>query len=472
VEERNMTRPRAWIKTLALVSTLAIVVGACSSGTATQAPTAAASTTPSAAAGSTGPAPSASAAAVNACGDAPVTLNVWGGYPEVDAVYKLAGENFKKTHPNVDFTVFSTDLRGFEQKLSTALPSKTAGDVVVRTTNFLARFIDQGLMAPLPDDVKASVNVDSYHPSVVEDGTYANNIWGVPLFTGGTAVYYNTDMFAKAGITEPPTTMDQIIEYAKKLAEKDASGNVTRSGLSLRLSGQGSGVAEKFWILLMQYGKTLIRETSEGKWVAEYNGPEGVKLFQMYVDFLKSNVTSLNVDSDAKAFETKATAMFLRESWVIPEIATKAPDLVGHYATIAPPVGDILTVESAFVPAASPNAACAWEFIRFLREPEQQLSLMTISGWPAARTDLDLTAFLKANPTYEGFLKRPAGFQLTVTPPVAEFDEIETKLATHLVTAYADFANLAGQPDKIQTLLNTWADETNQILKTNGHYGG
>ena len=61
---------------------------------------------------------------------------------------------------------------------------------------------------------------------------------------------------------------------------------------------------------------------------------------------------------------------------------------------------------------------------------------------------------------------------LTVTPPIAEFDEIETKLATHLVEAYADFANLAGQPDKIQELLNTWAEETNQILKDNGHFGG
>jgi multiple sugar transport system substrate-binding protein len=465
-----MTVPRAWIKSLALVSTLAIVVGACS-GSATPAPSAAASVAASAAA-SAAPAASPSPAAVNACGTAPVTLAVWGGYPENDPVWKLAGENFKKTHPNVDFTVFSTDLRGFEQKLTTALPSKTAGDVVIRTTNFLSRFIDQGLLAPLPDDLKAAATGSGYNPAVVTDNTYAGNVWGVPLFTGGTAIYYNTDMYTEAGITGPPTSMEMLIANAQKLAVKDASGNLTRSGWSLRLSGQGSGVAEKFWILLLQYGKTLIRESSPGKWQAEYNGPEGVKLFQMYVDDLKNNITSLNIDADAKAFETKATAQFLRESWVIPEIVTNAPDLVGHYATIAPPVGDILTTEAAFVPAASPNAACAWDFVRFLREQDQQLSLVTTSGWLPARNDLDLTAFLAANPTYEGFLKKPAGFTLTVTPPIAEFDEIETKLATHLVAGYADFANLAGNPTKIQALLNTWADETNSILKANNHFGG
>jgi multiple sugar transport system substrate-binding protein len=461
-----MTSSRALIKAITLLSGLAIVVGACGTGAATQAP---ASQAPVASAGS---APPASEAAANACGTDPITLNVWGGYPEVDPVYKAAGDAFKATHPNVDFTVFSTDLRGFEQKLTTALPSKTAGEVVIRTTNFLARFIDEGLLAPLPDDLKAAVTGGGYPDAVVQDNTYADGVWGVPLFTGGTAVYYNTDMYAEAGISGPPKSMDDLIANAAKLAKVDASGTLVRSGWSLRLSGQGSGVAEKFWILLLQYGKTLIRESSPGKWQAEYNGPEGVKLLSMYVDMLKNNVVSQNIDADAKGFETKATAQFLRESWVIPEIVTNAPDLVGHYATIAPPVADILTTESAFVPTAAPNAACAWEFIRFLREQDQQISLVKVSGWLPARNDLDLAAFLTENPTYAGFLQKPDGFQLTVTPPIAEFDEIETKLATHLVDAYADFANLSGSPDKIQALLNTWAEETNQILKDNGHFAG
>ncbi len=468
-----MTSSRVLIRTLALASGLAIVVAACGSGTATQAPATQAPATQAPAA-SDGTAPASSEPVAAACGTDPVTLSVWGGYPEVDAVYTAAGEAFKATHPNVDFTVFSTDLRGFEQKLTTALPSKTAGDVIVRTTNFLARFIDEGLLQPVPDDLKTAITGGGYAPEVVKDNTYANNIWGVPLFTGGTAVYYNTDMYTEAGISGPPTTMDELKANAYKLAKTDASGNLIRSGWSLRLSGQGSGVAEKFWILLLQDSKTLIRETPEGsgKWVAEYNGPEGAKLLQMYVDMLRDNVVSLNIDGDAKAFETEQTAQFLRESWVVPEIAATAPNLVGHYATIAPPAGDILTVESAFVPEASPNAACAWEFVRFLREQDQQINLLKVSGWLPARSDLDMTAFLAENPTFEGFLKRPDGFQLTTTPAIPEFDEIETKLATHLVEAYADFANLAGNPDKVQALLNTWADETNQILKDNGHFGG
>jgi len=454
-------------RTFAIGAAFVLALSACSSG-ATTAPTTAATA-------ASGGASSAPTAAANACGTNPVTLNIWGGYPEIDPVYKAAGEAFTKTHPNVSFTVFSTDLRGFEQKLTTALPSKTAGEVIVRTTNFLSRFIDQGLLDKLPDDIKAAVTANgAYAPEVVKDNTYKGDVWGMPIFTGGTGIYYNTDDYTAAGITNPPASLDDLYNNAKKLAVKDASGNLTRSGWSLRLSGQGSGVAEKFWILLIQKGKTLIRETPEGsgKWVAEYNGPEGQALFQMYVDILKQGIDTETIDADAKAFETHQTSQFLRESWVINEIATAAPDLVGHYKTVSPPVGDILTTEAMFVPADAQNKDCAWDFVRFMREPAQQQNLTKVSGWLFARKDIDLTQFLADNPAYEGFLKRPDNFQLYLTPPIPEFDEIETKLATHLVEGYADYANLAGQPDKIKTLLDGWAQETNDILKTNNHYGG
>src|SRR5207247_1492833 len=92
----------------------------------------------------------APSAVANACGDAQITLNIWGGYPEMDAVYKKAGEAYTKLHPNVSFTVDSTDLRGFAQKLTTAHPSNTAGDVVIGTAHCLARFLDQALRQPEP----------------------------------------------------------------------------------------------------------------------------------------------------------------------------------------------------------------------------------------------------------------------------------------------------------------------------------
>jgi multiple sugar transport system substrate-binding protein len=462
-----MSMSPGWKRTLALIAVVGLAIGACGPS-ATSSPSSAAGPSASAAGpgASTGTGPSAVA---NACGDAPITLNVWGGYPEMDAVYKKAGEAYTALHSNVSFTIFSTDLRGFEQKLTTALPSNTAGDVVIRTANFLSRFIDQSLLAPVPDDLSSFVKGGAYSDTVIQDSSYKDKVVGVPIFSSGTALYYNKDYLSEAGLSDPPTTMDQIWDYSKKLAKVDASGNVTRSGISLRLSGQGSGVAEKFWILLLQSGHELVKQTSPGHYAADYNGPDGVALFQHYVDALQNKIDSPNIDHDAKAFETKVTAMFAREPWVVAEIATTAPDLVGHYGSISLPTGDLGGTETMYVPTSAPNAACSWDFIRFLTAPEQQLTIPPIAGWLPSRKDLDLTAFLAANPGYEGFLKKPDGMKVSLTPPISEFDELETKLATHLVDAYADYANLSGHPDKIQALLNTWAEETNQILTAAGH---
>ena len=185
-----------------------------------------------------------------------------------------------------------------------------------------------------------------------------------------------------------------------------------------------------------------------------------------YVDALRDKIDSPNIDHDAKAFETKATAMFAREPWVVADIATNAPDLVGHYGSVSLPVADLGATETMYVPTSAPNPACSWDFVKFLTEQDQQLEhpARSPAGCPPARTSTS-TAFLAANPGYEGFLKKPEGLKVYAdAAAIAEFDELETKLATHLVDAYADYANLAGKPDKIQTMLNSWADETNQIL--------
>ena len=58
--------------------------------------------------------------------------------------------------------------------------------------------------------------------------------------------------------------MAEYTEYAKKLTQRDASGNPTVSGWSLRLSGGGGGIAEKFWINLHQFGGSLLEKAGDG----------------------------------------------------------------------------------------------------------------------------------------------------------------------------------------------------------------
>ena len=405
-----------------------------------------------------------------------VNLTLSSGYSEMDPVYKKAADAYHALHPNVTITVSSTDLRSYEQKLTIALPTKTSTDIVEHSLAFLTPFVDQGTLAPVPAWLQSFVTSGVFDKFVQSHVTYKNQVWGVPEFVSAVALYYNKDMLTAAGL-QPPTTMAEIMADAPLLTKYDASGAVSRSGLSLRLSGQGSGVAEKFWLWLMQYGTPqaplgLLAQNSAGKFSASYANDSGVKVLEMYVNGVNKPplFDDTKIGSDTKAFEQQLTAMFMRESNVIGDIAANAPTL--NYGAVQLPTTTLHSTESFDVAASSPHQQTAWDFIRFLMDLPQQQSIATISGWVPARIDLDYSALLAQQPAWGAMLvKDPnyqAGYQTDYLLP--EWDEIETKLATHLVATYPD-KTLVDNPTGAMQRLQQFADETNSILKAHNDFG-
>ena len=50
-------------------------------------------------------------------------------------------------------------------------------------------------------------------------GTYDGRLYGVPLYADVSALFYNKDLFEKAGLdpTKPPTSLAELREYADKI---------------------------------------------------------------------------------------------------------------------------------------------------------------------------------------------------------------------------------------------------------------
>lgn len=399
----------------------------------------------------------------------PVELNIWGGYPELDPLYQRVGEEYKKLHPNVTVKVLSMNLRDFEKKLAAALPSDSAGDIMARDVAFMSQFIDAGLIAEAPEDVVQLVKGGAYDKYTLDHSIYKDKVYAVGLFKGQSGIYYNTDYFKAAGIDKPPATMDELIEDAKKLAQRDAGGNLTRAGISLRLSGGGSGVAEKFWTLMEQSGASIIAQSKSGKWHNGYDNDGARKTLQMYVDLVhKFHADDPKLKHDAEAFELGLAAMFVRESWVVGDIEKKAPNL--HYATARMPSAAISGGEMLFVSKASKNQAVAWDFIKFLVNAEHQKQLLDEIGWLPLRKDVDYADVIKKHPGFAGFIVSDPNYRLFTAPLLNEWDEIETKMAGKLEKAFAD-ASLVDNPSGIAKAIKAMADETDAILKANNHYG-
>jgi multiple sugar transport system substrate-binding protein len=403
-------------------------------------------------------------------------LSLWSGYPEMAPLYDKIIADFQAKHPKVKVSYLTHPLREYEQKLSATIPTDTGPDVFEGSLYANLKFIEAEMLPVAPAAVLARTK-GMHDDFLVNYNTIKGKRYGIPFFEGRPAIFYNKACLKESGLSEPaadkPMAWPTFIEYAQKMAKRDAAGKVTRSGLSLRLSGAGSGIAEKFWIIGMPHGTEALSQNKEGKWKAGYNTEAGQKTLQMYIDMLyKWKTDSHDIKHDAEAFELGIGCMFQRETWVIGDIAKKAPNL--SYGTMPLPKDTdwkyLRNSFSLYVNRSTKNPQLAWEFLLFMIQPEYQKFMLDKVGWLPSRGDVDYSEVFAKQPAFKAFLVADPAYKSTGTPRIGVFDEIWTKLAERLSMMYLD-KNLLDNQAGIKKALDDAAAETNTILKREKLYG-
>jgi multiple sugar transport system substrate-binding protein len=407
---------------------------------------------------------------------ADLTLSVWTGYPELAPWYQACADAYAKANPGFKLNILSTTLREHEQKLAAAMPTGTGPDLFDVGLILSISFIGSGLIKPNPPDIDKLLKSDAYREVSHSQFTVEGKSYGLPILIGGAALFWNKAMFREAGLSRAPESFTEVMDDARKLAKIDATGKMTRSGISLRLSGQGSGIAEKFRFLLEPAGGQLIAPTPSGKWHQNYDNDAGRAALKFYIDAVQTyHVDDPKILHDADAFVSGATAMLMREAWVIGEIQQKAPNLEYDVAPIPPwtPGGvrrTLMGQDGLYVSAKSHNMAAAYEFMKFLTTPENSVLLTQKSGWVAGRQDVDWSPLLKQIPQYAGFTSSPKDMQFYVDPVIEPWNEIESKFADLLPAAYVD-PSLKDNPQKVAEFIHKAAMQADAILKDADMYG-
>ena len=201
---------------------------------------------------------------------------------------------------------------------------------------------------------------------------------------------------------------------------------------------------------------------------ARQREPGRKALKQYLVNIHKTKTVSPEMPADAEAFERGQTAMFIRESWVIGDIAKKAPNLA--YATAPLPRGSMSVPVNLYVTAKGAEAEAAWAFALAADEPDNQLWMLKNVGWLPNRAGLDTSAITASVPAFGAFVNNPKGYDLFAVPAIDVSDEVLTRVAAKLVAAFAD-AKLADDDKAIDAHLLATETEVNEILKREGLLG-
>ena len=153
-------------------------------------------------------------AAGDTAGDKNVTLSVWSWRTEDVAAYNAIFDVYEKAHPGttVDFKSFKNTE--YNLILTTGLAGAKGPDVAqVRSYGQLQPTIASKSLLPL-DDV---VDLSSWDANVVKSakGKEDGKLYAVPLAQQTLQMYYNKDIFDKAGLAAPTTWAEFLAVNAK-----------------------------------------------------------------------------------------------------------------------------------------------------------------------------------------------------------------------------------------------------------------
>ena len=131
------------------------------------------------------------------------------------SIYDQVAKDFEEAHPGVTVEVTAMAHEDMLTRLEAAWQSGDAPDVYMeRGGGELADKVDAGLVKDITESASDEIaklggNVSGWQ---VDGQTYA-----LPFSMGVVGFWYNTDMFAEAGITEAPKTWDEMYDAIDKL---------------------------------------------------------------------------------------------------------------------------------------------------------------------------------------------------------------------------------------------------------------
>jgi multiple sugar transport system substrate-binding protein len=333
--------------------------------------------------------------------------------------------DFEAKNPGIKVEQIHFPYESYNQKVASSVPVGTGPDVINLFCGWLPMYVKAGYLQPLPDsEFSAEYLKNNFFPFVEESVKFNGQYYSVPTAVRTLALLWNKKLFQAAGLDpeKPPKTLDELLDYAKKLSKYDAQGNLIQAGLGLMPSGQGHSWLRE--VLIRQFGG--VPYSADGRKVT-YNTPQGVAALKWYTDrILADKVGAPNFSSDdVIAFKSDLMALNVDGSF---RIATfKAAEGLEWGAAEVPSHNGIKSNYASFWTNSVTSGVqgdkleASVKFVKYLASPEVQ------AKW------LDKVGELPANPQFAA--------QQSNVPYVGEF-------LKGLEYAHATiFVNEAGQRD-------------------------
>ncbi|MFB6651163.1 extracellular solute-binding protein [Streptomyces microflavus] len=324
----------------------------------------------------------------SASGGGRTTVDVWLMRDSVsDTFQKEFTADFEKRHPKIDVKIQIQEWDGIGQKITAALASNDAPDVIEAGNTQVAQFAESGGLLDLSDRTD-ELNGEDWLSGLAEPGAYEGKQYGIPYYAANRVVIHRTDLFEKAGIdAKAIKTREQWIDATVKLNKGGTQGIYLPGQLWYALAG-----------FIWDEGGDLATE-SGGKWSGALDTPEALRGMAFYEELQALGKGPKDSDEDdppqAEVMAQGQVAQVISTPGGANVIVEKNPELKGKLAFFPIPGKTAGTPGSVFtggsdlvVPAAAAHPEEAVTFIKELTGDEWQKKLAVAMSYVPNRTSL------------------------------------------------------------------------------------
>ena len=320
---------------------------------------------------------------VVACGAKPdegIRLSGWVSSPfESDAMQEVVAR-FNARNPGGE-VAYHPIQANYIEKIQLMLGTGTAPDVFMLDAFWAPSLINYDTLLPLDDFIAADPGfaISDFEPVLLDAFRRDGKLYGIPKDYSTVALFYNPDLFEAAGLTAPPASLDELIDYARRLTrDTDGDGDIDQYGLGISES------LEAILPFIWQNAGDLVDR--DGR--LNVGDEPSISTIGLLRDLRTQGIATIPTDVGAswnmEAFGRKRVAMAVSGLWAVSFLDTtfaETPYEIAHLKAGATE-SSIAYVVGYVIPKETPRPDEAWTLLRYLTDQAGQ------SAW--AKHDLGL----------------------------------------------------------------------------------
>lgn len=206
--------------------------------------------------------------------------------PQFTPYFTEVNRNFESNHPDSKIRWIDVPWNAMQSKVLTAVSAKSAPDVINLNPDFASQLASLNAWLDLGEKIPTETQ-GQYLPKIWEanqikicqpENQCHTTTFGIPWYLTTTVSIYNQELLKSAGITQPPSTYEDLAVIAKEIKEKTGKYAV----FVTLVPNDSSEVLQS----LVQMGVKLV--DNQGK--SAFNTPEGIYAFRYWVNLYQQDL--------------------------------------------------------------------------------------------------------------------------------------------------------------------------------------